>query len=57
MADTELANSPVIFVAGLAEHSTIQWVRNFFEARGYTTSFGVHKALWLLVLRRVDSTR
>jgi len=57
VSDTELAQAPVIFVAGLAEHSTIQWVRQFFEARGYTASFGVRQALWLLVFRRTDSTR
>ena len=57
IADTELTESPVIFVAGLAKHPTLVWVQSFFEARGYTATHGVEKALWLLVLRRADSNR
>jgi len=57
IADTELTESPVIFVAGIAKHPTLLWVQRFFEGRGYTSTYGVEKALWLLVLRRADSHR
>ena len=55
LADTELTKSQVIFIAGLAHHPTIEWVRTFFEQRGYTASHGVQKALWLLVLRKTGT--
>jgi hypothetical protein len=57
LADAELAGSEVVYIAGLAHHPTIEWVRQFFEQRGYTTSFGVKQALWLLVLRKPETGR
>jgi hypothetical protein len=55
LADTELRDSRVVFVAGLARHPTMEWVRTFFEQRGYTASIGVQQALWLLVLRKPEA--
>ena len=55
LADTELANAPLIFVTGLPKHVTIQWVRRFFEARGYQTSYVLRDGFWLLALRRTPA--
>jgi len=43
---------PAIFVVGVADHRTIKWVQQFFEARGYTATIGARNALWLMVLRK-----
>jgi hypothetical protein len=52
LADTELAGAPLIFVTGLPRHITIEWVRRFFEARGYRTSYVLRDGFWLMALRR-----
>ena len=48
LADTDLANAPLIFVAGVRKHVTIEWIRRFFEARGYRrpTSFARASGCW-----------
>jgi hypothetical protein len=51
LADTDLANAPLIFVTGLPKHVTIEWVRRFFEARGYQTTHVLRDGYWLLALR------
>jgi hypothetical protein len=48
----EQSDPPAIFVVGVAEHRTIKWVQQFFEARGYTATIGARNALWLVVLRK-----
>jgi len=53
VADTDLANAPLIFVAGVRNHVTIEWVRRFFEARGYQTTHVLREGFWLLALRRL----
>jgi hypothetical protein len=52
MADSELANAPLILVAGLPGHSTIEWVRQFFETRGYESTYAFRQGLCLLVFRK-----
>ena len=51
-ADTELAGAPLIFFTGTPAQPMARWVRQFFEARGYTSSFAVNEVLCLLVLRK-----
>jgi hypothetical protein len=55
LADTELANAPLIFVTGLPKHVTIEWVRRFFESRGYQTTHVLRDGYWLLALRRTPA--
>jgi len=53
LADTELANAPLIFVTGLPRNVTVEWMRGFFEARGYVATYPLHEdGFWLLALRR-----
>jgi hypothetical protein len=52
LADTELARSPALFVVGLPRHEVVEWVRRFFESRGYTSTFAMHEGFWVLALRR-----
>ena len=52
IADTDLANAPLILLAGLPKDTPIEWVRQFFEARGYTSSYAVQQGLCLLVFRK-----
>jgi hypothetical protein len=52
LAESELARAPSIFVVGLARHPILQWVRDFFVARGYTATLPVHDGFWVLTLRR-----
>jgi len=55
LADGELANAPLILLAGLPKHPTIEWFREFFEARGYASTYSVREGLCLLVLRRTPA--
>lgn len=51
LADRELANAPLIFVTGGS--ATGEWMRRFFEARGYAASYPLHnEGFWLMALRR-----
>ncbi len=52
MADGPLANAPLVLLAGLPKHPTIEWFRQFFEARGYATTYAVRQGLCLLVFRK-----
>jgi hypothetical protein len=52
LADTELADAPLVFVAGLPKNVTMRWVAGFFEARGYTVSYPLEQGFWLVALRK-----
>jgi hypothetical protein len=56
LAETELAQSPSIFVVGLAGHPILHWVRDFFVARGYATALPVRDGFWVLTLRKVTGS-
>ena len=43
------------YVTGLPKHVTIEWVRRFFEARGYETTHVLRDGFWLLALRRTPA--
>jgi hypothetical protein len=51
-ADTALAGAPLIFFTGTPAQPMTKWMRQFFEARGYTSDFAVNEVLCLLVLRK-----
>ncbi len=52
IAEGPLANAPLILLAGLPNHPTIEWVRQYFEARGYASTYAVRQGLCLLVFRK-----
>ena len=52
IAEGPLANAPLILLAGLPDHPTIEWVRQYFEARGYASTYAVGQGLCLLVFRK-----
>jgi hypothetical protein len=52
LADGELAGAPLIFFAGIRDLRVGEWIRQFFEARGYASRDAVRQDLILIVLER-----
>jgi hypothetical protein len=52
LAAGELAATPEIFLTGVLRHPTVEWVRRFFESRGYTSRYAVADSICLIVLRK-----
>jgi len=53
LADTELRAAPTIFLVGVIQHPTNEWIRMFFESRGYASTYAVPQGICLVVMRKV----
>jgi hypothetical protein len=52
LADGELAAAPQVVFAGIRDLPSGEWVRSFFESRGYTSHYAVRQGVALIVMQR-----